>query len=68
MEIKHFGEGQRAVGIPNNSIGGLRWVVRNGDKVLQQQKFGIPADFKFPVGHSVVNYSWYWEDVPNGEE
>ena len=67
MEILHYGKNQIAVGKPDENIKGLRWVVCQGEKVLQQQRFGIPSDFKYPEGDSVIQFYYYWEDVPTVE-
>jgi hypothetical protein len=64
MDIIHYENGKKAVGIPNSEIRGMHWIIRKGKKVLQQEKFGIPPDFKFHEGQQVVEYFWYWEDVP----
>jgi len=64
LDVLHYDNGKKAIGIPNETVRNMRWVIRKEEKVLQQQRFGIPADFKFHEGQNVVYYFWYWEDVP----
>lgn len=68
MHITHYNNGKKAIGVPKDGVRGLRWIIREGEKILQQQKYGIPTDFEFYDGQKVVEFFWYWEDVPTVSE